>query len=906
METLVAECLRRMETEGEAALGALCSAHPELAADLRVRVARLHRIGLVGPAEPGRPDLTAVVTDQPQQIGPYRILDCLGEGGMGTVYLAEQRNPVHRRAALKVIKLGMDSKAVLARFDAERQALSLMEHSCISRVYDAGVSDRGQPWFAMEFVKGIPITDYCDQNKLTLQERIALFRQVCSGVQHAHLKGVMHRDLKPSNVLVTVQDGKPIPKIIDFGLAKAMDHRLVEATLFTQQGQIVGTPEYMSPEQAGVGGLDIDTRTDVYSLGVLLYELLTGELPFPRDDLRRAGYLEMQRIIRESDPPKPSTKITTLGDAAGVPARVRGIDAAALRRRLRGDLDWIVMKALEKDRTRRYETALELAADLERHLQHVPVLASPPSLGYRVRKFVRRYRGQCAAAAAVFLAIVGGGVGMYVLYVRAEDNALIARANETKAKENEARLDLKVREFEQLTSVVLVQRTRDAEQALGPAWPVTIPAMEAWLANDLQRMLDLRPLLGRTVANLRSRGRAVVPTKPGGRTIVFEDDSVGFLHDNLEIVLRDIDGLEKLGDAVRANLLWAGQLQSATEAHPAGQRWEVARAAIAAADGVRASERYRDVPVDLAPQMGLVPIGMNPRTKLWEFYDLRSAWDSEHFAGPSEIPIPTHAEDGTIEVTEQTGIVFVLVPGGTLRMGADGDDADAMPQELPANNVQLSPYFLARHELTHAQWKRLSGGAAPSYYTKGYGLPGMDAPIDARHPVESVSWLACEALMRRHGMVLPTEAQWEWGCRGGVTMRWWTGNEVDSLQGAANLMDQRAKDFSDWTGDFLPWDDGFLLSAPVGSLFDNPFGLHDVHGNVDEWCRDAFGSYTEPARAGDGLRAVGDGTGRRPWRGGSFGDPLRLCRASARGMHPPTQALRFLGVRAARAVSRTP
>ena len=266
----------------------------------------------------------------PTQIGPYRILETLGEGGMGTVYLAEQKEPVRRRVALKLIKLGMDSKAVLARFEAERRALSMMEHSCIATVLDAGVSAQGQPYFVMEFVKGIPITDYCDQNKLGLKERIELLQKVCSGVQHAHLKGVMHRDLKSGNVLVTLQAGKPTPKIIDFGLAKAVDHHLVEATLFTEQGVMLGTPEYMSPEQAGLGGLDVDTRTDVYSLGVLLYELLVGELPFSRKALRDAGMLEMQRVIREQEPQKPSTRITTLGDAASALAAARRVDVGEL------------------------------------------------------------------------------------------------------------------------------------------------------------------------------------------------------------------------------------------------------------------------------------------------------------------------------------------------------------------------------------------------------------------------------------------------------------------------------------------------------------------------------------------------------------------------------------------------
>ncbi|HEX6813369.1 MAG TPA: protein kinase [Planctomycetota bacterium] len=373
----------------------------------------------------------------PERIGPWRVLDVIGEGGMGVVYLAEQKDALRRRAAVKVIKLGMDSKRVLARFDAERRALAMMEHSNIATVFDAGLTDSGQPWFAMEYVKGIPITDYCDQNKLTLEERIALFQGVCSGVQHAHMKGVMHRDLKPSNVLVTVQDGRPVPKIIDFGLAKATDHHLIEATLFTEQGQVLGTPEYMSPEQAGLGGLDVDTRTDIYSLGVLLYELLVGALPFARQELLAQGYLEMQRVIREQEPVKPSTRITTLGELATPHAQARRLDAGDLRRKLRGDLDWIVLKALEKDRTRRYDTALELAADLGRHLRDEPVLASPPDLGYRVRKFARRYRGQLVAVGMLLASLAAGLTTTTWFWFDARTQAELAKQETEKAQRQE-------------------------------------------------------------------------------------------------------------------------------------------------------------------------------------------------------------------------------------------------------------------------------------------------------------------------------------------------------------------------------------------------------------------------------------------------------------------------------------
>ena len=347
-----------------------------------------------------------------ERIGPYRLMQKIGEGGMGEVWLAEQTEPVRRRVALKLIKAGMDTRQVIARFEAERQALALMDHPAIAKVYEAGATPRGLPYFAMEHVAGEPITAYCDRHRLGVPERLELFERVCDGVQHAHQKGVIHRDLKPSNVLVAIQDGKPVPKIIDFGVAKATAQRLTEKTMFTELGMIIGTPEYMSPEQAELTGLDVDTRTDIYSLGVMLYELLTGALPFESKELRKAGYDEIRRRIREVDPPRPSTRISTLGDKATHAAQNRRTEPRQLAGRLRGDLDWIVMKALEKDRTRRYGSPSELAADLQRHLGHQPVLAGPPSAGYRAKKFVRRHRAGVAVATLAALSLFGFGVAM--------------------------------------------------------------------------------------------------------------------------------------------------------------------------------------------------------------------------------------------------------------------------------------------------------------------------------------------------------------------------------------------------------------------------------------------------------------------------------------------------------------
>jgi len=383
-------------------------------ASLRQSVEALLRAHRHVPAPPAATiKISADVSSEApgDRIGPYKLLQQLGEGGCGVVYMAEQEEPVRRRVALKVIKPGMDTKQVIARFEAERQALALMDHPNIAKVLEAGASETGRPYFVMELVRGVKITDYCDQNNLPTQERLELFIQVCKAVQHAHQKGIIHRDLKPSNILVTLHDGVPVPKVIDFGIAKATEQRLTGKTLFTALHQFIGTPAYMSPEQAEMSGLDIDTRSDIYSLGVLLYELLTSRMPFDPGELVAAGLDAMRKIIRENEPVRPSTKLSTLTAAEqSTVAKQRQVEAPKLVQLVRGDLDWIVMKCLEKDRTRRYETANGLAMDIERHLSNEPVVACPPSRLYRFRKMVRRNKLTVTAATIIGVVLVLGVV----------------------------------------------------------------------------------------------------------------------------------------------------------------------------------------------------------------------------------------------------------------------------------------------------------------------------------------------------------------------------------------------------------------------------------------------------------------------------------------------------------------
>ena len=336
-------------------------------------------------------------------IGRYRLLEKIGEGGMAVVYMAEQERPIRRKVALKIIKLGMDTKSVIARFEAERQALAMMDHPNIAKVLDAGATETGRPYFVMDLVPGVCLTEYCDQNKLSIKERLSLFISVCNAVQHAHQKGIIHRDIKPSNIMVTLHDGKPIPKVIDFGIAKATNHRLTEKTLFTRYAHIIGTPAYMSPEQAELSDLDIDTRTDIYSLGVLLYQLLTGTTPFSAEELREAGFLQMQRIICEAEPTKPSTKLSTFGEALTDVAKLHSSSPDLMPKLIRGDLDWIVMKSLEKERNHRYDTASALALDVQRHLDNEPVSAKSHGIAYLVGKYLRRHKFKIATAGTITL-----------------------------------------------------------------------------------------------------------------------------------------------------------------------------------------------------------------------------------------------------------------------------------------------------------------------------------------------------------------------------------------------------------------------------------------------------------------------------------------------------------------------
>ncbi len=484
------------------------------------------------------------------RIGRYELLELIGEGGMGLVYLAEQKEPVKRRVALKIIKPGMDSKQVVARFEAERQVLALLDHPNIAHVLDAGTTGAGRPYFVMEYVKGLSITQYCDQNKVNIEQRLKLFRQVCEGVHHAHQKGIIHRDLKPSNILVSVHEDRVVPKIIDFGIAKATTQPLTDKTVFTYQGQLLGTPEYMSPEQVDLATQDIDIRSDIYSLGVVLYELLAGVLPFEREALARLGFAEVQRTIREQEPASPSIRLTNLGEQANTIAASRGTQAVPLARRLHRELEWIPLKAMRKDRCRRYRSAAELADDVQNYLDGHPLTAGPETAIYRVRKFVHRHAGSVATAALIALTIILGLVVSTAMYLRAEDarqKEAAARAQAEQAREKETVARTQAEQAEQATK-------QKAEELRRTLYVNSIQLADAkYREGNIRRMRELltacpEDLRGWEWHRLNYISDQSIMTLRGHESRV---DSTAVSPDGKRIVSGSADNTIKIWDAVR-------------------------------------------------------------------------------------------------------------------------------------------------------------------------------------------------------------------------------------------------------------------------------------------------------------------------------------------------------------------
>jgi serine/threonine protein kinase/formylglycine-generating enzyme required for sulfatase activity len=794
--------------------------------------------------------------------GQYRILRQLGEGGMGVVYLAEQLQPVERRVALKVLKPGMDTRQVVSRFRREQQTLALMSHPGLAQVFDAGATPDGRPYFVMEHVDGVRITDFCQARRLSVAERLRLFVRLCDAVGHAHQKGIIHRDLKPSNILV-VPGPIPRPKIIDFGIARATERS--PGTLHTEHGMLVGTPHYMSPEQADPSGRAVDTRSDVYSLGVVLHELLLGVLPRPAEPGRASGALPLHRDVDVRHPPsqllgEPQTPLDRL-------AEQRSTDRRGLVRQVTGDLDAILLKALRRDVDERYSTVAELAADIGRFLDHEPVLARTPTLAYRLRKLVAKNRAFFVAVALVFLLLALSSVVSTSLYLV-----------------NKKQRD---RIFRLSDHVVLKDVVGEAN-ALWPAHPERIPAMEAWLGGSAADLVARVPAYRARLRELEAQAAA------GGRDVSAETAfELGLLRE----LAAELEAFAKpqVGPyaQVEERLAFARSVRRRSlEDH--AERWAEATASIADRGACPMYDGLR-----LPPQLGLVPLGRDPESKLWEFAHLQTG------------EVPERDAAGRLVIDEGTGLVFVLIPSGSFRMGAvkpdethrPGDpnvDEIARSDEGPVHTLTIrDPFFLSKYEMTQGQWLRITHHN-PAYYPAGQRFAGVLHTL--LHPQDFVTWTEADRLVTQLGLVLPTEAQWEYAARAGTSTPWWTGEHYGSLAGAANIADDDFARDAQAPDDPGPWQDGYTFTAPVGRFRANPFGLHDVHGNVIEWCRDDYGSYELEARDSDGMRLATSDT--RTARGGCYstGRDCRIARRVNLRVHKEQDA----GLRPARAIEWEP
>ncbi len=791
---------------------------------------------------------------RPKNIGSYKILRVLGRGGMGIVYEAEQDNP-RRTVALKIIPPGCLTSGSLRRFSQEARILALLQHPGIAQVFEAGeaTSEFGrQPFFAMELIRGVTLLRYVVEGQLATEERLDLFARICDAVHHAHQKGIVHRDLKPGNILV---DEAGQPKVLDFGIARITDSDRRVAT-FQTASQVLGTLSYMSPEQCSQAGSTISASSDVYSLGVILYELLNERLPY---DLNGQPLPEAARIIRETEP---------------------DFDTSEHRNPLSKDLQTIVAKALEKDAPRRYPTANELGADVRRYLAVEPIHARPASTAYQLMKFARRNRALTLGISATLLALLLGLAGTtWQAYRATEERDRVLRLSDMKRLEN----------------------LEEEAKTLWPAYPEMLPDLRSWLlrAQILGARLTLHE---RALSLLRESSTG------GEGAWEFSDTEHLWQHDILTALVQGLRTLLK-GDArvgtiqnVKDRIAQAGRIEEETIGK-FRHTWDRAIASIADKE-----ECSRYDGLQIIPQLGLIPLGQDPDSGLWEFSHLESG------SCPQDV-------GGGRRLCEESGLVLVLIPGGTFNMGAQkgrskdpasGPNRDPFAQEKdgPVHEVTLDPFFLSKYEMTQGQWQRIAH-ENKSYYGPHNFRPEWTVerkPYSALLPVDDVSWEDCHRELWQVGLVLPTEAQWEYAARARTGTIWWTGDDSTSLQGVANLADRYGKEAggpASWQYE-LELFDGHMTHAWVGSFRANPFGLHDVHGNVWEWCLDGYDLYTFPVREGDGLRLMEVKDDQRIFRGGSHSSVASDARSAKRDYYTFDSSNFDLGVRPARSLDTEP
>jgi len=848
----------------------------------------------------------------------YRSRKELARGGMGAILRVFDEN-LRRELAMKVIlDKGSDlprEALTLGRFLEEAQVTAQLDHPGIVPVHELGVDATGKVYFTMKLVQGEDLSAVFEKVKRgeegwSLVRALNVLLRSCEAMGFAHARGVVHRDLKPANIMVG-RFGETY--VMDWGLARVLerddtrdlrlqnpvDHagtvmtdRMEQAgaepnsPLVTMDGHVIGTPVYMAPEQAE-GRLErIGPQTDVYGMGAILYQLLTGQMPYTRPDVQASPHRILRWVL--DGPPQPVHSLNP-----DIPA----------------ELIAICERAMARDSTRRYGTMVELAQDLRAYLENRVVAAYESGPLAELKKWVRRNRG-IAATAAVALVLLS--TVLWWSFNSIETERDVAKDNEKTALAERNRADARKAEFDQLAGVVLLETALRKESELYPAWPEKIAAMETWLREDAAPLVALKPTLRKTLEGLEGRS---IPRSSPADPVRFAGESEQFLFDTLTDVSEGIEAFESgTRRDVEERLTWALQVDDLTRDHPnAIYSWEEAREAIAAADGVLASELYADDSIDLVPQLGLVPIGMNPVTLLWEFYHLRSAHDPSSGMNPAEIAIPEHREDGALEIGAETGLVFVLIPGGAYRIGAQSTDPAAPHydplaelRESPVHEIVLEPYFLSRYELTQGQWRRLTGENPSVYGPEGDWSTEWDSEgreANWTHPVEEVSWEDCMLHLPRFGLRLPSEGQWEAACRAGTETPWWTGNNASDLDGAGNLADRYGKthgqeSWSVWEEDL---DDGSTVHSRVGRYRANAFGLHDVLGNVWEWCLDDYANYRTVGRNGDGARFV-EGATTRVARGGCFGSTTRNVRSTFRSNDTPSHRNAFLGCRPARGI----